>query len=236
MVGIGPKTGVGSLVEERSPKTMLIRGSPRDCLSCRARRAPRAGPVRRATAARPNAASGALAATAGALTCFHQAVFGLRWFRDNRDVAALARNHGISRSTCYRYANGGYDGARIGVSTPAKQPTDGHELDVDTRTYNALLRGLRCLGERGFALLTGRWRALRHTTTSPRKIGARGIRGMPERALLIGADLTIGPSQTGGTEVRLAVPQRNRGRRTQPGGSQKKDQQRRGLPASLLQG
>jgi hypothetical protein len=25
--------------------------------------------------------------------------------------------------------------------------------------------------ERGFALLTGRWRALRHITTSPRKIG-----------------------------------------------------------------
>ncbi|ONI89717.1 hypothetical protein ALI22I_14560 [Saccharothrix sp. ALI-22-I] len=41
----------------------------------------------------------------------------------------------------------------------------------DTRTYNALLHGLRCLGERGFALLTGRWRALRHFTTSPRKIG-----------------------------------------------------------------
>lgn len=30
---------------------------------------------------------------------------------------------------------------------------------------------LRCLGERGFALLTCRWRALRHITTSPRKIG-----------------------------------------------------------------
>ncbi|MFT7841123.1 transposase family protein [Saccharothrix sp. BKS2] len=42
--------------------------------------------------------------------------------------------------------------------------------DADNRTYNALLRGLRCLGERGFALLTGCWRALRHFTTSPRKI------------------------------------------------------------------
>jgi hypothetical protein len=38
----------------------------------------------------------------------------------------------------------------------------GRELDANTRTYNALLRGLRCLGERGFALLVGRWRALRH--------------------------------------------------------------------------
>jgi hypothetical protein len=45
-------------------------------------------------------------------------------------------------------------------------------LDADNRCYNALLRGLRCLGERGFAVLTGRWRALRHITASPRKIGA----------------------------------------------------------------
>jgi hypothetical protein len=222
-----------------------------------------------------------------ALTCFHQAVFALRWFRDNRDVTALARDHGISRATGYRYldevihvlaaqapdlhealqqahndgathvildgklfssdrlgeqtisvkgklidawysgkahepggniqavsapdgfplwvadvepgsvhdltaarahvlaalywaasqldlptlADGGYDGAGIGVFTPVKQPSDGRELDVDTRTYNALLRGLRCLGERGFALLVGRWRTLRHITASPRKIG-----------------------------------------------------------------
>jgi hypothetical protein len=39
------------------------------------------------------------------------------------------------------------------------------------RTRNALLRSLRCLGERGFALLTGRWRALQHITLSPSKIG-----------------------------------------------------------------
>jgi hypothetical protein len=32
-------------------------------------------------------------------------------------------------------------------------------------------RALRCLGERGFALLTGRWRILRHITASPSKIG-----------------------------------------------------------------
>jgi DDE superfamily endonuclease len=222
-----------------------------------------------------------------ALTCFHQAVFALRWFRENGDVAALARDHGISRATGYRYldeaitvlaaqapdphealhrahndgathlildgklfagdrlgeqttsvkgtridawysgkarehggniqalaapdgfplwvfevdpgsvhdltaarehvlgalywaasqldlptlADGGYDGAGIGVFTPVKQPADGRELDLNTRTYNALLRGLRCLGERGFALLVGRWRALRHITAGPRKIG-----------------------------------------------------------------
>ena len=34
-----------------------------------------------------------------------------------------------------------------------------------------LLRSLRCLGERGFALLTGRWRTLQHIAASPCKIG-----------------------------------------------------------------
>jgi hypothetical protein len=222
-----------------------------------------------------------------ALTCFRQAVLGLRWFRQNAEVTALARDHGVSRATGYRYldevidvladqapdlhdalakakadglayvildgkifsadrcsekilsvkgkqidlwysgkarepggniqalsgpdglprwvadvepgsvhdltvarehvlgalywaysqldlpalADGGYDGAGIGVHTPYKQPAGDQELDVDNRTYNTLLRGLRCKGERGFAVLTGRWRALHHTTASPSKIG-----------------------------------------------------------------
>jgi hypothetical protein len=38
-----------------------------------------------------------------ALTCFWQAVLGLRWFRQNTDVTALARDHGISRATGYRH-------------------------------------------------------------------------------------------------------------------------------------
>jgi hypothetical protein len=222
-----------------------------------------------------------------ALTCFWQAVLGLRWFRQDADPTALARDHGVSRATAYRYvdevitvlaeqapdlhealerakdeglahvildgkifstdrygeqttsikgeqidrwysgkahehggniqalsapdgfplwvsgvepgsvhdltaardhvlgalywaashldlptlADGGYDGTGIGVHTPVKQPANGQVLDVDTRTYNALLRSLRCLGERGFAVLTGRWRTLHHITASPRKIG-----------------------------------------------------------------
>ncbi len=222
-----------------------------------------------------------------ALTCFWHAVLGLRWFRQNADITTLARDHGISRATGYRYldevitvlaaqapdlhdalqqakdagathvildgkvfscdrygektlsvkgepidlwysgkahehggniqalsapngfplwvsvvepgsvhdltaarehvlgalywaasqlglptlADGGYDGAGIGVHTPVKQPAGDQVLDADNRAYNALLRGLRCLGERGFAVLTGRWRALRHITASPRKIG-----------------------------------------------------------------
>jgi hypothetical protein len=38
-----------------------------------------------------------------ALTCFWQAVLGLRWFRDRTMPDALARDHGISRATAYRY-------------------------------------------------------------------------------------------------------------------------------------
>ena len=38
-----------------------------------------------------------------ALTCFWQAVLGLRWFRDRTSPDALARDHGISRATAYRY-------------------------------------------------------------------------------------------------------------------------------------
>jgi hypothetical protein len=68
-------------------------------------------------------------------------------------------------------ADAGYEGAGHGVYTPVKQPGDGRRLDIDTRTYNALLRSLRCIGERGFALLTQRWRVLQHITASPQKIG-----------------------------------------------------------------
>ena len=220
-----------------------------------------------------------------ALTCFWQAVLGLRWFRDRVTPDALARDHGISRATAYRdveeviavladqapdlrealerardegfahvildgtiisadrcrektvsvqgelidvrysgkahthggniqaviapdgfplrvtvaepgsvhditaarshalpalyraaatglptLADPGYDGAGIGIHIPVKQPADGRELDVGTRTRNALQRCLRCLGERGFALLTGRRRTLQHITASPSKI------------------------------------------------------------------
>jgi hypothetical protein len=68
-------------------------------------------------------------------------------------------------------ADPGYDGAGIGIHIPVRQPADGRDLDINTRTRNALLRSLRCLGERGFALLTGRWRTLQHITASPGKIG-----------------------------------------------------------------
>ena len=68
-------------------------------------------------------------------------------------------------------ADGGYDGAGIGVHTPIKQPVGNQILSPDNRTYNQLLRGLRCLGERGFALLKSRWRILQHITARPSAIG-----------------------------------------------------------------
>jgi hypothetical protein len=68
-------------------------------------------------------------------------------------------------------ADPGYEGSGIGILIPVKQPAGGRELDINTRTRNAIQRSLRCLGERGFALLTGRWRTLQHITASPSKIG-----------------------------------------------------------------
>ena len=68
-------------------------------------------------------------------------------------------------------ADPGYEGAGIGIHIPVKQPAGGLDLDINTRTRNAIQRSLRCLGERGFALLTGRWRTLQHITASPSKIG-----------------------------------------------------------------
>jgi hypothetical protein len=68
-------------------------------------------------------------------------------------------------------ADGGYEGAGHGILTPVKKPKGMKELDINARTRNALLRSLRCLGERGFALLSQRWQTLQHVTMSPGKIG-----------------------------------------------------------------
>jgi hypothetical protein len=67
-------------------------------------------------------------------------------------------------------ADSGYEGAGIGILTPIRKPAGNQELDAGTRTRNALLRDLRCRGERGFALLTQRWAALQHITADPDRI------------------------------------------------------------------
>ena len=67
-------------------------------------------------------------------------------------------------------ADSGYEGAGAGVHVPVKKPARG-ELDIDTKTRNALLRSLRYQGERGFALMSQRWRAIQHVSLSPTTIG-----------------------------------------------------------------
>jgi hypothetical protein len=65
------------------------------------------------------------------LTVAREHVLGaLYWAASHLDLPALAE--------------GGYEGAGIGVHTPIKQPAGDQILDVDNRTYNALLRDLRC--------------------------------------------------------------------------------------------
>lgn len=68
-------------------------------------------------------------------------------------------------------ADPGYQGAGHGIIVPFKHPADGNVLSIDNRCRNRLQRFLRCRGERGFALLTERWTALKHTTLSPSRIG-----------------------------------------------------------------
>jgi hypothetical protein len=67
-------------------------------------------------------------------------------------------------------ADSGYEGAGAGVHVPVKKPRRG-ELDIDTKTRNALLRSLRYQGERGFALMSQRWRVLQRVMVSPTTIG-----------------------------------------------------------------
>jgi hypothetical protein len=90
-------------------------------------------------------------------------------------------------------ADSGYEGAGIGVFTPVKQPANGQVLDIDTRTYNALLRALRCLGERGFALLTQRWRALQHITVGC-GTPARRANSTPDRPAAVRSRLISCPT------------------------------------------
>lgn len=68
-------------------------------------------------------------------------------------------------------ADAGYEGAGHGIKTPTRQPSGGKPLAVANRAVNRLIRGLRWQGERGFAMLTGRWKTLRHSTISPTRIG-----------------------------------------------------------------
>jgi hypothetical protein len=67
-------------------------------------------------------------------------------------------------------ADSGYEGAGADVLVPVRKPARG-ELDINTKARNALLHSLRYQGERGFALMSQRWRALQHVMVSPGAIG-----------------------------------------------------------------
>ena len=89
-----------------------------------------------------------------------------------RDVGATgALNWAASQLDLPALADSGYDGAGQGIKTPIKQPAGGQVLAADNQAYNTLHRATRCRGERGFALLTRRWRALQRITVSPSRIG-----------------------------------------------------------------
>jgi hypothetical protein len=89
-----------------------------------------------------------------------------------RDAGVIgALNWAASQLDLPALADSGYEGAGQGIKVPVKQPAAGQVLALDNQAYNTLLRGTRCLGERGFALLTGRWRALQRITVSPSRIG-----------------------------------------------------------------
>ena len=68
-------------------------------------------------------------------------------------------------------ADTGYYGAGAGVHVPVRKPPGCRALDPDTQTRNMLLRSLRYQGERGFALMSQRWRTLQRVTVSPGTIG-----------------------------------------------------------------
>lgn len=85
-----------------------------------------------------------------------------------------ARDHGIGRSAGYRHI----DEATAVLTDQApdlhhvtRRACQGPLSTLDNRTLNKLQWGVRRLGERGFALVTQRWRLLQPITAGPGKIG-----------------------------------------------------------------
>ncbi|MER6808145.1 transposase family protein [Spirillospora sp. NPDC000708] len=102
------------------------------------------------------------------------------WFSDvlPSGVVDLQAARALVLPTLYPYAktipvlaDPGHQGAGHGIIVPFKNPTGGNVLAIDNRCHNRLQRFLRCHVERGFALVTERWTALKHTTLSPAESG-----------------------------------------------------------------
>ena len=83
-------------------------------------------------------------------------------------------------------ADYGYEDAGRSILIPVKKLKGMKELDINTRTRNMLLISARCLGKRGFVLLSQRWKAPQNVTASPNEIGpiARAVLTLFEHKLL----------------------------------------------------
>ena len=130
-----------------------------------------AGEVTNSPACTAGASPGRVTVTPGGIPLWVSAVLP----GGTHDITA-AREHVLAiLQPCLKdlpvLADSGYEGAGCGIHVPVRKPPGGRELDLDTRSRNALLRSLRCLGERGFALMSQRWRTLQRVMLSPGKIG-----------------------------------------------------------------
>jgi len=143
-------------------------GSPPPPPASRASRSTRGTPANtRASAATCRPSPGPTGSRCGSPTPNPESAHDLTCARDHA-LGALYWAASQLHLPCL--ADAGYEGTGIGVHTPIKRPNGG-ELAVDNRAYNRLLRGLRAQGERGYALLTERWRTLQRITLDPGRIG-----------------------------------------------------------------
>ena len=69
-------------------------------------------------------------------------------------------------------ADKGYTASGAGIRMPTRRPRGGHELDPATRGWNAYINAYRAPVERSISVLKVRWRALKHVTLDPSRIGA----------------------------------------------------------------
>ncbi|GAA3976862.1 hypothetical protein GCM10022630_19290 [Thermobifida alba] len=81
--------------------------------------------------------------------------------------------HAAAREGLMVLADGGYDGAGVGIHTPvrASRRVSYARMHIDNLAYNRLLRGLRAVGERAMAVPVGRCTTLRRISLSPSAVG-----------------------------------------------------------------
>jgi len=92
---------------------------------------------------------------------------------------SCARTHGLLTTLDTNTADGGpititdtgYDGAPASFRMPHKKPAGG-ELTTDQKQYNKIIGAIRALAEKANADLKTRFKALRHISLDPWRIGA----------------------------------------------------------------